>query len=101
MIEWKKIDSKYEAEYDENSKKTYSVYDATGKLIETKVKIKESEVPKLATDYVYKNHKDPLEKEYFKTTDSKGTLTYEVKVKSKKLIFDSKGNYIKTLECKE
>jgi hypothetical protein len=101
MIEWKKIDSKYEAAYDENSKKTYSVYDASGNLIETKVKIKESEVPKLATDYVYKNHKDPLEKEYFKITNPKGTVTYGIKVKDKKFIFDSTGNYIKTVDCKE
>ena len=101
MVSWKKMDGKYAAEYDESSTKTWSVYDATGKLVETKVKVKESDVPKMATDYVSKNHKDPLEKEYFKATDPKGTVTYDVKVKDKKMIFDSNGNYIKTVDCKE
>lgn len=101
MVSWKKSDGKYAAQYDESSTKTWSIYDATGKLVDTKIKIKESEVPKAATDYVSKNHKDPLEKEYFKATDSKGTVTYDVKVKDKKMVFDSNGNYIKTADCKE
>lgn len=101
MVSWKKKDGKYAAEYDENSTKTWSIYDASGKLVETKVKIKESEAPKAVADYVNKNHKDVMEKEYFKMTDAKGVVTYGVKVKDKKLIFDSMGNYIRTEDYKD
>ena len=101
MVSWKKKDGKYVAEYDENSTKTWSIYDATGKLVETKVKVKESEVPKSVVDYASKNHKDILGKEYFKMTDAKGVVTYCYKANDKKMIFDSKGNYIKTEDCKE
>ena len=64
-------------------------------------KIKESEEPQAAIEYVKKNHKDVLEKEYFKMTDAKGMVTYGIKVKDKKLIFDTKGNYLKSEDCKE
>jgi hypothetical protein len=101
MVSWKKKDGKYAAEYDENSTKTWSIYDASGKLVETKTKIKESEAPQSVADYANKNHKDILGKEYFKMTDAKGAVTYGVKVNDKKLIFDSKGNYIKTEDCKD
>lgn len=101
MVSWKKKDGKYAAEYDENSTKTWSIYDASGKLVETKVKIKESEAPQSVVDYANKNHKDVMDKDYFKMTDTKGIVTYGVKVKDIKLIFDSKGNYIKSEDCKE
>jgi len=101
MVSWKKKDGKYAAEYDENSTKTWSIYDASGKLVETKVKIKESEAPQSVVDYANKNYKDVMNKDYFKITDAKGSVTYGVKVKDVKLIFDSKGNYIKAEDCKE
>ncbi|WP_018342328.1 hypothetical protein [Cytophaga aurantiaca] len=101
MISWKKMDGKYAAEYDENSTKTWSVYDASGKLVETKVKIKESEAPQAVVDYANNNHKDILGKDYYKITDAKGVVTYAYKANDKKLIFDSKGNYIKTEDCKD
>jgi len=101
MVSWKKKDGKYAAEYDENSTKTWSIYDESGKLVETKVKIKESEVPKSVLDYGNKNHKDILGKDYYKMTDAKGVVTYGYKANDKKMIFDSKGNYIKTEDCKE
>lgn len=101
MVSWKKKDGKYAAEYDENSTKTWSIYDASGKLIETKVKIKESEAPQSVVDYADNKYNDVTDKDYFKITDPKGSVTYGVKVKDVKLIFDSKGNYIKTEDCKE
>ena len=101
MVSWKKKDGKYAAEYDENSTKTWSIYDASGKLFETKVKIKESEAPQSVVDYANKNHTDILGKDYYKITDAKGVVTYAYKANDKKIIFDSKGNYIKTEDCKE
>ncbi len=101
MVEWKKMDSKYVAEYDQNGTKTYSVYDASGKLIENKIKINESDLPAPAADYIKQNYKDVMMKEYYKMTDPAGVVTYGVKAKDKKIIFDSKGNYKKTEDCKE
>lgn len=101
MVSWKKKDGKYVAEYDENSAKNWSIYDSSGKLVETVVKIKESEAPKAVFDYANTNYKDVMNKDYFKVTTTKGIVTYGVKVKDKKLIFDSMGNYIKTEDCKD
>ena len=100
MISWKKKDGKYAAEYDENDVKTWSIYDASGKLVETKVKIKDSEAPKSVVDYANKNY-DGADKDYFKITDTKGVVTYGFKAKDKKVTFDSKGAYIKTEDCKD
>lgn len=101
MVSWKKMDGNYAAEYDESDTKNWAIYNASGTLVGTKVKLKDEEIPKAVTDYVNKNHKDAAGKEYFKMKDTKGTVTYGAKVKDKKLIFDSKGTYIKTEDCKE
>lgn len=101
MVDWKKWDTNYEAIYDEDGTKKFTVYDPLGKVIENKIKIKESELPVTANDYIKKNHKDTVMKEYYKSTDASGIVTYSVKINDKKLVFDSKGNYKKTEDCKE
>jgi len=101
MVDWKKMDSKYEVEFDETGTKKYITYDVLGKELSSKVKIKETDIPAAAKTYIDQNYKDVMMKEYYQVKDESGATWYAVKAKDKKVIFDSKGNYKKTEDCKE
>ena len=101
MVNWKKVDSNYEVEFDETGTKKFIEYDVLGKELTSKVKIKEADIPASAKTYIDQNYKDVMMKEYYQVKDQSGTTWYAVKAKDKKVIFDSKGNYKKTEDCKE
>lgn len=97
-VDWSKDGSNFEAEYDKGKIDKSVTYDATGKLIETEVEILASELPASVMEYVKKNYKEDEVKEASKITTANGNITYEAEVKGKDLIFDSKGNFIKSVK---
>ena len=58
-----------------------------------------SSLPQGVMEYVKKNYKENEVKEATKITDENDTITYEVEVKGLDLIFDSKGNFIKSIKA--
>lgn len=100
MVDWKKKSSTYEVEFEETGTKKCIEYDVLGKEVASKVKIKESDLPASAITYINENYKDVVMKEYYQVKEN-GVTSYAVKAKDKKVIFDSKGNYKKTEDCKE
>ncbi len=97
----KEKDGGYEAEFDWNKVETSATFSADGKLMETEVEIKVSELPKTVTDYVAKNYPGHKIAEAAKITDAAGKLSYEAEVKKGKeemdLLFDASGNFIKSV----
>ncbi len=97
--EWEKEKDVYEAEFDLNKVETSATFAADGKLMETEVEIKVSELPKSVSDYVTKNYPDHKLSEASKITDAEGKISYEAEVKKGKeemdLIFDSNGAFVK------
>jgi len=98
-VDWSKDGSNFEAEYDDQNKKDASdTYSASGKLIETEIEIAISALPASVMVYVKKNYKEDEVKEASKITTINATVTYEVEVKGMDLIFDSMGNFIKSVK---
>lgn len=97
-VDWSKDGSNYEAEFDKGKVDKSVTYDASGKLIETEVEILASALPASVMEYIKKTYKEDEVKEASKITDANGTVTYEAEVKGKDLIFDSKGNFIKSVK---
>lgn len=97
--DWSKDGKNYEVEYDANKVDMSITYSATGKLIETEMEISASSLPRGVMDYVKKNYKEDEVKEASKITTAKGIVTYEAEVKGLDLIFDSKGNFIKSVKA--
>jgi hypothetical protein len=97
--DWSKDGNNFEAQYDANKVDMSVTYSADGKLIETEMEIPVSSLPKAILDYVKKNYKEDEIKEASKIIDAKGIVTYEAEVKGLDLIFDSKGNFIKSVKA--
>lgn len=96
---WEKEDGKYEAEFVLNKVENSAVFSADGKLLESEVEIKTSELPKAVTDYVANNYAGYKLDEAAKITSADGKITFEAEVKKGKesidLLFDDKGTFIK------
>ena len=97
-VKWDKEKTGYEASFDLNKVDNSVVLDANGKVLETEIAIKVTELPKIAAEYVAMHHKNAKVKETAKITDEKGVVTYEVGLKGKDLIFDSKGKFLKEMK---
>ena len=97
-IDWSKDGSNYEAGYDSDYGDRSVTYNAAGNLIETEMDIEVSTLPAAVLEYVKKNYANSKVKEASKITDAKGNVTYEAEVKGRDLIFDSNGNFIKSMK---
>lgn len=97
-MKWEKEKSNYEVEF-EIKEIDYSVLmDSSGNILETEKEITIDALPTATKEYVSKNYAGQKIKEAAEITDAKKIVTYEVEINGKDLIFDSKGNYIKTVE---
>ena len=94
-VDWEKENGNYEAEFKAGKIEQSVVFDGTGKIVETEVEIKESELPASVKEYLSQKYSGEKIKEAAKITDANGTVTYEAEVHDKDLIFDSNGNFIK------
>ena len=97
-VDWSKKGDDYTASYDSKKVDNSVTYEVNGKLIETEIKIAPSTLPSGVMEYVKKNYKEDEVKEASKITDASGTVTYEAEVKDLDLIFDSKGDFIKSVK---
>ena len=98
-VDWSKDGNNYEVEYDVNKTDMSITYNSSGKLMETEMEIKASALPAPVMEYVKTNYKEDEVKEAAKITDASGIVSYEAEVKGMDLIFDSKGNYIKSMKA--
>ena len=98
-IDWSKDGSNYEAQYDAKQGDISVTYKSDGELVETEMDIPISSLPQGVMDYVKKHHKNHKVKEAAKITSANGTVTYEAEVNGMDLIFDSKGNYLKSVKA--
>ena len=97
-IKWDKEDEMYEAGFYLNKRGNSVLLNAQGNIIETEVAIELSQLPAGILDYVKAHYAGRKVKEVAKIVDAKGTVTYEVEIKGKDLIFDSNGKFIKEVK---
>jgi len=98
-VEWKLKDGNmYEAEYKEGTVEMYSMYDASGNLMNMRMEIASSTLPAPVMSYVKQNYKEDEVKKAYKITDASGTVTYKAKVKDMHLLFDANGTFINSIK---
>lgn len=95
---WEKEDGKYEAGFKQNGTATSVLFEANGKLAESEVEIKKSELPAAALAYVAEHYKGKEIKEAAKITKSNGTVNYEAEVGGKDVIFDASGKFLEEIK---
>jgi len=95
-VDWDHEGDNYEAEFHQ-SKIEYSVlYDANGQVLETEMEIGVAELPSAVKDYVKAHYPGHRIKDASKIVGADGALSYEAEVDDHDLIFDDKGQFIKT-----
>jgi biopolymer transport protein ExbD len=98
--DWKKGKDNYETKFTDKDKKMCISIDPNGNVIKTTTTINTSELPKSVNDYVAKNYANEKIVVAEKTVDADGKIKYEAEVKTKRLCFDSDGNFVKSEKCK-
>jgi hypothetical protein len=91
---WEKEDNKFEAEFKKDGKKMSATYNENGVWLETEMEISVSDLPAIITEYVKDTHHSKIRKAY-RITGVNGVVTYEVETRSKELIFNSQGSFLK------
>lgn len=95
VASWEKENGGYEASFKQAEKQMSAVFSADGKLLESEVDIKPSELPAAALTYLKAQRKGEPIKEAAKITKANGEINYEAEVRGKDLLFDKTGKYIK------
>lgn len=95
-VSWEKENAGYEVGFQWKGSDYSVLYDASGKVIETEVEIKVSELPAASIEYVKNKYPGSKIMEAAKITGADGTVTFEAEVKGMDLIFDSNGTFIKS-----
>ncbi len=98
-VKWDKEGSNFEASFDLNEKDQSVLFDPQGNIQETEMEIEKKELPIGILDYVKLHYKGKEAKEVARITDAQGSVTFEVEVGGKDVIFDSNGKFLK--ESKE
>jgi hypothetical protein len=91
-VDWKMEGSNYVAKFEMNDRDMFAVYDASGKLVESREELKRDDTPAAIMSYVKNTYKEDELKDFYRVTDANGTVTYRGKVKGKILTFDANGN---------
>ncbi len=97
-IKWTKKGSTFECDFIENEKSLSATFDTTGFLLENERNIPMEALPSDIIAYVNSKYKNKKIKEISKMTDRMHVVSYQVQVDGKNLVFDSKGNYLKSVK---
>lgn len=97
-ITWTKKGSTYECEFTENEKSLSATFDNSGFLLENERNIPIEALPKDIVTYLNSKYKNKKIKEVSKLTDRMHNVSYQVQVGGKNLVFDAKGNYLKSVK---
>jgi hypothetical protein len=96
-IKWEKENGNYEANWGGKSGEDHSVqFTSSGNFVEMEIAINPHQLPAAAVSYVKKHYTGTPIREAGKITDARGSVTYEAEIHGKDLIFDSRGNFVKT-----
>ncbi|HXA02266.1 MAG TPA: PepSY-like domain-containing protein [Cytophagaceae bacterium] len=99
-VKWEKEKANYEAEFKMKETSMSAVFNPAGNLMETESEISKSMLPKAMLESLAKDYPGYKIEETAKI-ESEGKVTYEAEVekggKSKDLIFDENGKFLKTV----
>lgn len=97
-VKWEKEKANYEANFKEQNKKTSVLLDANGNWLETETAIEVNALPAAATAYIAKHYAGEKIKEAALIKKANGDSNYEAEVKGMDLLFDQKGQFVKTVK---
>ncbi len=97
-VNWNKDGLNFSAGFEENKLDRTVTFAGSGMLFGINEEIVVSSVPNLAVAYVQKNYAGNEIDSAAKITVADGSVTYRAEVDGKDLVFDSKGNFVKSMD---
>jgi len=96
ILKWNDESPVWEAKYTDEKEKGAVTYDKDANIIETELVIEESELPHQPAIPEYIKTKYPGEKiqSCEKVEKKDGTITYEIQITGKEIVFDAAGKYL-------
>lgn len=94
---WDKEDGNYEANFSKDGRTMSATFDAKGTWLETETDIAIKDLPASVTSYIKEHYKGENIKEAAMLKTPKGEM-YEAEIKSKDLLFDMNGKFLKETE---
>ncbi|PAW92338.1 hypothetical protein CKK33_02050 [Mucilaginibacter sp. MD40] len=96
-VTWEKEKGNFEANWGGKSGEDISVmFTPAGKFVEQVQAITASQLPAAATVYIKTHYRKAKVDEAGKIIDAAGKIFFEAEIKGKELVFDEKGNFVKT-----
>jgi hypothetical protein len=96
ILQWNDESPVWEAKYKEGNEKGAVSFDANGEVTETELVIDEAQLPNspVIPDYIKTNYPGEKIQGCEKITLAGGTVTYEIQITGKELVFDADGNFL-------
>lgn len=100
ILQWNDESPVWEAKYKEGNEKGAVSFDANGEVTETELVIDEIQLPNSPSipEYVKANYPGEKIKGCEKITLASGTVTYEIQITGKELVFDAEGKFLEEEE---
>jgi Putative beta-lactamase-inhibitor-like, PepSY-like len=95
---WEKENGEYEAGFKMDGKEMSALFTADGKMTESEVSIKPTDLPAKVLAYVKANYKDKKIKGGAKITKADGVVNYEAEVNGVDVMFDANGKFLKEVK---
>jgi Putative beta-lactamase-inhibitor-like, PepSY-like len=95
---WEKENGEYEAGFTMDGKDMSALFTADGKLMESEVSMKPSELSAKILAYIKANYKDKKIKGGAKITKADGVVNYEAEVNGVDVMFDANGKFLKEVK---
>jgi hypothetical protein len=95
---WEKEEGKYEAGFKLNGNTMSAVFEANGKMAESEMDMKVSDLPPTIFAYIKEHYKGKNITRGAKVTMADGTINYEAEIEGKDVIFDADGKFLKEVK---
>ncbi len=95
---WEKEKGDYEAGFKMNGKEMSALFSVDGKMTESEVSIKPTDLTASILSYLKTNYKDKKIKGAAKITKADGSINYEAEVNGVDVMFDADGKFLKEVK---
>lgn len=96
VTKWNDEPPMWEAKYEDGDEEGAVSLDPKGKVTETELVIKQNRLPnpKMIQGYIRDNYPGESPDHFEKITKPDGTITYEIQITGKELVFDHNGKFL-------
>lgn len=95
ILNWVDESPIWEAKYKDGQEQGAVSFDQDGMVTETELVIEKNQLPnfQIIDEYIHSQYPNEKPQQYEKVTKENGTISYEIQITGKELVFDSRGEF--------